>query len=567
MLLDISGNTFSSLGTPQDADAMAFLNAASITDSTQITAIDNLVFNLKQNNLWNKMYAIYPFVGGTSVNNHKYNLKDPRDLDAAYRLVFSGSWTYSNLGISSATPASNSNFVDTFFSPFSSSSVSQNSVHISSYIASPLDNITIIMGSSTANTVTANALQIIRATSHGVTVNGANVNDFMIIGGAAVSGHMIANRTSSTVANGWLNGIKAITNTTASITPPNFNIYLGARNAGGSGNGASNKQIRFASIGIGLTDTEASVFNTIVESYQTTLSRQVISSTTITINRPTLSNVPTVIYQPQQIFENKLTIWYDFNDQSNLFSDTGFTTTITNNQVIKGIRNKGTGNGRNYNLYTIGSISGTTSWRQNYINSNKNLTLVASGSPSGVYATVSALTISDSASAMTYSFVYRASTTSSAIYAISCSNTGFQQLIAFFVNTSTNTYQINLKAGGIFGNGPLATNTFTIPSSSFRKTGYNICTFTVDSASTLSFYHHDQLIGRVTTTGNTHPIGLTSNTLPMYFNYSIASGGGAVSTGGSEILEMILSDGVCLTQDKVIKLNQYYRVKYNLPHS
>jgi hypothetical protein len=83
MLLDISGNTFSSLGNPQDADAMAFISAAGISDTTQVTAIDNLVFNLKQNNLWNKMYAIYPFVGGTSEINHKYNLKDPRDLDEA----------------------------------------------------------------------------------------------------------------------------------------------------------------------------------------------------------------------------------------------------------------------------------------------------------------------------------------------------------------------------------------------------------------------------------------------------------------------------------------------------
>jgi|694.fasta_scaffold03657_21 hypothetical protein len=274
------------------------------------------------------------------------------------------------------------------------------------------------------------------------------------------------------------------------------------------------------------------------------------------------STIPTSTLNPQQIFGNKLTIWYDFNDQSRLFSDTGFTTTITNNQVIRSIRNKGTGNGRNYDLYSVSSVlSGTTSWRQNYINSNKNL-IVKSGGPLGVYRTVSALTISDSASAMTYSVVYRASTTASQVVAISSSNTGFQQGIQFFVNSSSNACTINLKAGAGFGSGPFSQVIFT--PLAFRKTGYNIATFTVDSASTLTFYHNEQLVGRATTTGTTHPIVLTSNTVPMYFNYSIASGGGTTSADGSEFLEMILSDGVCLTQDQVNNLNEYFKIKYNI---
>jgi len=279
------------------------------------------------------------------------------------------------------------------------------------------------------------------------------------------------------------------------------------------------------------------------------------------------NTAPTVIYQPQQIFGTGLTIWYDFNDKSVLFSDTGLTTTITDNQQIKGVRNKGLGNNRNYDLFDDrNAVSALTIWKQNYINTNRNLSI--RGGPTGRLRTVSALTISNSASAMTYSFVYRASTTSSAIYAISCSNTGFQQLIALNVSTTNNTYEINLKRGGGFGSGPLSVNSFIVPSSSFKKTGYNICTFTVDSASTLTFYHHDQLVGIVTTTGNTHPIGLTSNTIPMYINYTIGGGGGAqVTTNNSEILEMILSDGVCLTQNQVSQLNQYYRTKYNIPHS
>jgi hypothetical protein len=44
------------------------------------------------------MKAIYPFVGGTA-STHKWNLTDPRDLDAAYRLSFSGGWTHNANGI------------------------------------------------------------------------------------------------------------------------------------------------------------------------------------------------------------------------------------------------------------------------------------------------------------------------------------------------------------------------------------------------------------------------------------------------------------------------------------
>jgi hypothetical protein len=81
-----------------DTDAQAFITAAGITDSTQKTAINTLVVGLKADGIWTKMQAIYPFVGG-SASTHKWNLKDPRDLNAAYRLTFNGGWTHNSNGI------------------------------------------------------------------------------------------------------------------------------------------------------------------------------------------------------------------------------------------------------------------------------------------------------------------------------------------------------------------------------------------------------------------------------------------------------------------------------------
>ncbi len=70
-----------------DPDAKAFLQAAGINDTAIQIAVDHLVIDLKAANLWTKMKAIYPMVGGIA-NTCKYNLKDPRDLDAAYRKTF-----------------------------------------------------------------------------------------------------------------------------------------------------------------------------------------------------------------------------------------------------------------------------------------------------------------------------------------------------------------------------------------------------------------------------------------------------------------------------------------------
>ena len=67
-----------------DTDAQAFITATGITDNTQKNSINQLVLDLKSYGVWSKIKAIYPFVGGTATT-HKFNLKDPRDLDAAYR--------------------------------------------------------------------------------------------------------------------------------------------------------------------------------------------------------------------------------------------------------------------------------------------------------------------------------------------------------------------------------------------------------------------------------------------------------------------------------------------------
>lgn len=96
-----------------DADALAFINAAGITNSTQIGAINNLVSDLKAYGLWSKIIAFYPFVGGTA-SAHKFNLVNPQDLNAAYRLVFNGGITHNASGI---TGNGTNGYYDLFMNP------------------------------------------------------------------------------------------------------------------------------------------------------------------------------------------------------------------------------------------------------------------------------------------------------------------------------------------------------------------------------------------------------------------------------------------------------------------
>lgn len=94
-----------------DADANAFLTAAVITNTTQVNAVNQLTVDLKNASIWTKMKAVYPFVGGTATS-HKWNLKDPQDTNAAFRLTFTGGWTHSSTG---ALPNGTNGYANTFF--------------------------------------------------------------------------------------------------------------------------------------------------------------------------------------------------------------------------------------------------------------------------------------------------------------------------------------------------------------------------------------------------------------------------------------------------------------------
>ena len=245
-----------------DADAQAFITAASITDPTQQAAINTLVVDLKGYNIWSKMQALYPFVGGTATT-HKFNLKNPLDTNAAFRLVFSGGGTHSVNGYQ--TNGVNA-FAETYYNP-SVNLTSINSNHISIYSRTNIQG-GVDMGGGPVPLVDL-----------ALNYNGAggsncwNMASFVTHYNLDSRCFMINSRTASNTFKIFKNGSVLVSSTgAAGGTKPNTTYHIGKRNLDPL---FTNRQYAFASIGDGLTDTEAANLNTRVTTFQTALNRNV----------------------------------------------------------------------------------------------------------------------------------------------------------------------------------------------------------------------------------------------------------------------------------------------------
>jgi hypothetical protein len=252
-----------------DPDAQAFITAASITDPTQQAAINTLVVDLKGYSIWTKFKAIYPIVGGTA-SQHKYNLKDPRDLDAAFRLTFATGWTHSANGML----PNGATYANTFFKP-STEGLTYNNNHLSYYSRTSTAYDFYDMGSGTVGNTDMLSLWIRRtANTSGYDSGAVSTNRLTVTN---TDGKGFYNNTApSTTAKIFKNGSSIASKTNSASSISNINVQIGAfLESGGFGYSYGNKQCAFASIGNGLTDTEAANFYTAVQAYQTTLSRQV----------------------------------------------------------------------------------------------------------------------------------------------------------------------------------------------------------------------------------------------------------------------------------------------------
>jgi hypothetical protein len=279
-------NSYYSIYTPTvDADAQAFITAASISSSTQQSAVNKLVNTLKDSGVWTKLKAIYPFVGGSAAS-HKFNLKDPRDLDAAHRLVFNGGWTHTATGAlpNGTTAYANTNLIPNTIGyniPWGDSIGAYLGIYSRTNGTTGIDQID--MGALTPSNgqvfMTAwtkgnafsphNNKALARYSSAGGLFPSATVSDSR--------GWYSINRLSN--SNGQFtfdkNNVAISSGTAAENTLPNIPIYLSALNNNGSTWWCSNREISMSIMGSSITDNDKTNLYNAVQTFQNDLGRAV----------------------------------------------------------------------------------------------------------------------------------------------------------------------------------------------------------------------------------------------------------------------------------------------------
>jgi len=255
-------NTSKPVGITYDADAVAFFTAASITDTTQKNAVNQLVLDLKSASIWTKMKALYPVVGGVA-SSHAVNLKTP----GTYNLTFATGWTHSS---STGMTPNGATYADTGLAP---TAMALNSIHGSVYLRLNNQIDGPCFSTEIASTYNNGFYLFPKQTGFGnysVRIND-NTSD-QAINSNNIQGLNIITRTASNLKKYRIKTTQVFSSTTISTSQNTDTIYIAkARN----NTLYYTNSFAFLSFGDGLTDAECNNLNTAVQTYQTTLGRQV----------------------------------------------------------------------------------------------------------------------------------------------------------------------------------------------------------------------------------------------------------------------------------------------------
>ena len=247
-------NPYVFAGPTYDPDAQAYFTAnTAITSDADKTAINTFYLGLKSDGVYTKISAMYLPLWSSATNN-KWNLINPLDTNFAFRLTFSTGWTHASSGMTPTNAYANSFLLANTFS---------SNVHVSFYSGTFTAGGSFEMGCSDGSTTTLSNRPAVNSGLGGITpVNYTTTTD--------ARGFWIGSKRSNTDREVYRNGVSQ--NTLLTNIPnafPNLNIWLGGLNNNNSLSFPSSKQIRFSSIGTGLTDTEATNFYSRVNTLMT----------------------------------------------------------------------------------------------------------------------------------------------------------------------------------------------------------------------------------------------------------------------------------------------------------
>lgn len=258
------------VATAIDVDAQAFIDAAGLTDDTQIAAVNGLALDLKNAELWDKLQVIYPLVGGTA-DTHKWNLKDPRDANDAFRVTWSGAGiVHSATGVN---PVSGDCFGNTHYVPLDEAIIDDASMSLYSRTDS-VGGSQCDMGAF--DPVDATRFHLIVRYDGDLFYPGlAETGSTPLVTPSTDSRGLFANsRLDVDYQHGYRNGAEfGPPSAVHASRLPSQAVYLLRLNDFPAG--PSRREVAFYSIGRGFTDDEHADLNIAVQAYQTELGRQV----------------------------------------------------------------------------------------------------------------------------------------------------------------------------------------------------------------------------------------------------------------------------------------------------
>ena len=255
---------FSQGGVAIDADAQAFFDrvdtAGGSLSTTEQQAVNTLVIQMKADGIWAKMKAIYPMVGASAAACAQ-NLKS-----SSFTGTFYGGWTFASTGV---TPNGTNGYMATSF--VASTNLTKGDGHLSYYSrTNSATSVSTTMGDNTGGRGRIILRRVGDIAYIECGTNNASSRSYTVTDSRCFA---VANVILNQNVDFFQNGVKQ---TAIAVFDTNDGWSTSQIGVGGyPGAQYDDKECALASIGDGLTDTEASDFYTAVQAFNTTLSRQV----------------------------------------------------------------------------------------------------------------------------------------------------------------------------------------------------------------------------------------------------------------------------------------------------
>lgn len=243
-----------------DTDALAYFNAAGITDNTEKNAVNTLVIQLKDDSIWTKLSAIYP-ISPTSLSAAEVNLRTPGTFDITWvntpthsstGVDFNGTTQYGKTGLIPST--------DTFLLGTSHGGVylrENSAVNFShSFGADTGGDFRFSMNPRNAS----NAYQIAINGQQRAFGSTTDSRGWTVMDKDTIPDHYIVYK------NGLLDAQTTPTNRDRNVT---IEIYISALNSSGTADQFGNKQVAFYTFGETLSSGDHLKLYNAIQDYQT----------------------------------------------------------------------------------------------------------------------------------------------------------------------------------------------------------------------------------------------------------------------------------------------------------